>query len=50
MCDEECRKRLERVEFEISSISNDMKWIRWILRTGIVAGGLILGIDVTGMV
>ena len=50
MCDEECRKRFIAIEMDINSISNDMKWMRWIVRSAIVLGAAALGIDLTGVV
>lgn len=50
MCEVECRKRFERVELKVNQMANDMLWVRWMLRTGLIAGGAILGLDVAGMV
>lgn len=50
MCDAECRKRFEAIELSINSIANDMKWMRWIVRSGLVLGGAALGIDMTGVI
>lgn len=50
MCDPECRKRFEAVEKEVHQIANDMKWIRWLIRTVIVIGGAAFGVDVSGLV
>lgn len=50
MCDEDCRKRFERIELKVNQTANDMLWIRWLLRTAVVAGGLAFGVDLTGVV
>ena len=50
MCDIECRKRFLRMEIEIATIGNDIRWLKKI------GGGLLLllaaflGIDVSGLV
>ena len=50
MCDDECRERFIAIEMDISSISNDMKWMRWIVRSAIALGAAALGIDLSGVV
>jgi len=50
MCDPECRKRFEAIEISINSIANDLKWMRWIVRSAILIGAAALGVDLTGVV
>lgn len=50
MCDEDCRKRFERIELNVNSMANDLKWIRWLIRSLIVIGGAAFGVDVSGLV
>lgn len=50
MCDPECRKRFEAVELNLVSIANDLKWMRWIARTGIILVGAFFGLDLSGVV
>jgi len=50
MCDPECRKRFLAIELNINSIANDLKWMRWAGRTGILLVGAFFGLDVTGLV
>lgn len=49
MCDEECRKRFEAVELKVNQIANDMKWFRWLIRTGIIVGAAAFGVDLSGL-
>ena len=50
MCDPDCIKRFERIELLVVSMANDMRWLKWILRTALVIGGAALGIDLSGVV
>jgi hypothetical protein len=50
MCDEECRKRFKAIELNINSMANDLKWMRWLIRSAIVIGAAAFGVDVTGMI
>ena len=50
MCDEECRKWFERIEVKVNQTANDMAWIRWLLRSVVIIGGIIFGVDVSGLV
>ncbi len=49
MCDEECRKRFKAIELNVNSMANDLKWMRWLIRSAIVIGGAAFGVDVTGL-
>lgn len=49
MCDSECIKRFERLEIKVTQIANDMRWFKWLIRSAIVLGAAILGIDVSGV-
>jgi len=49
MCDPECRKRFVAIELSINSMANDLKWMRWFMRSGIVVAGAALGLDVSGV-
>lgn len=50
MCDPECRKRFKAVELNVNSMANDLKWMRWLLRSLIVIGGAVFGVDMTGLI
>ena len=50
MCDPECRDRFERIELVVNAMSNDMKWIRWLIRSVLVIGAAAFGFDITGLV
>lgn len=50
MCDPECVKRFERVELKINSMSNDIKWFKWLIRSVILIVGSYFGVDMAGIV
>lgn len=50
MCDPECVKRFERIELLVVSMANDMKWLKWLVRSGIIVGAAALGVDITGVI
>lgn len=50
MCDPECRKRFKAIELNINSMANDLKWMRWLVRTAIILIGGFFGLDLTGVV
>lgn len=50
MCDAECRKRFKAIELDINSMTNDLKWMRWIGRGVIIVIGGFFGLDLTKVI
>lgn len=50
MCDPECRERFKAIELNVNSMTNDLKWMRWIVRSAIILIGVFFGVDFSGVV